>query len=159
MSDPVRWRIAIGSDDAGYVYKEALLADLESDPRVEVVHDVGVSEGDTTPYPNIGLAAAQAVSGGEVDRAVLICGTGIGMAISANKVKGVRATTVADSYSCERSVMSNNCQVLTLGQRVVGLELARRLVKEWLGYVFDPSSPSQAKVGAISAYEGTEADS
>lgn len=148
-----RWRIGVGSDDAGYEYKAALLADLDADPRVELVEDFGVGAGEQTSYPEIGLAVGEAVAAGRVDRAVLICGTGIGMAISANKVSGVRATTVHDSYSCERSVLSNDCQIIALGQRVVGIELARRLVREWLGYEFDPASPSNAKVGVISDYE------
>lgn len=148
-----RWRIGVGSDDAGYEYKAALLADLDADPRVELVEDFGVGAGEGTSYPEIGLAVGEAVAAGRVDRAVLICGTGIGMAISANKVSGVRATTVHDSYSCERSVLSNDCQIIALGQRVVGIELARRLVREWLGYEFDPASPSNAKVGVISDYE------
>ncbi|WP_115852028.1 ribose-5-phosphate isomerase [Thermasporomyces composti] len=147
------WRVAVGSDEAGYEYKEAIRQDLEKDPRVELVRDFGVKAGEVVAYPEVGLAVAEAVARGEVDRGVLVCGTGIGMAISANKVPGVRATTIQDSYSCERSVLSNNCQIITFGQRVIGLELARRLVHEWLGYVFDPSSPSQAKVGVITAYE------
>ncbi|GGM33549.1 D-erythrulose-4-phosphate isomerase 1 [Longimycelium tulufanense] len=148
-----RWRIAVGSDEAGYEYKNAIVRDLQQDPRVEVVEDFGVSNGEVTPYAEVGLAVAEAVASDQVDRAVLVCGTGIGMAISANKVPGVRATTVHDGYSCERSVLSNNCQIIALGQRVVGLELARRLVTEWLGYEFDPSSPSSSKVGVITAYE------
>lgn len=75
------------------------------------------------------------------------------MAISANKIRGVRAVTAHDSFSVERSVLSNNAQVLCMGERVVGLELARRLAKEWLGYVFDPTSASAEKVDAISQYE------
>ncbi|HZE39343.1 MAG TPA: ribose-5-phosphate isomerase [Stackebrandtia sp.] len=147
------WRIAVGADDAGFQYKEAIAADLTDDTRVSSVVDFGVERGETTPYASVGLAVAESVARGEADRAVLICGTGIGMAISANKVPGVRATTVSDSYSCERSVLSNDCQIITFGQRVVGLELARRLVREWLGYEFDPASPSNSKVGVISAYE------
>lgn len=151
-----RWRIGVGSDEAGYDYKAALLADLAADPRVDVVQDFGVGADETVAYPQIGLAVAEAVANGGLDRAVLICGTGIGMAISANKVPGVRATPVHDSYSCERSVLSNDCQIITLGQRVVGIELARRLVREWLGYEFDPASPSNAKVGVINDYERGE---
>lgn len=71
---------------------------------------------------------------------VLICGTGLGVAISANKVKGIRAVTAHDSFSVERAVLSNDSQVLCLGARVIGIELARRLAKEWLGYTFDPVS-------------------
>lgn len=74
---------------------------------------------------------------------MLICGTGLGVAISANKVKGIRAVTAHDSFSVERSILSNNAQILCLGARVIGVELARRLVKEWLGYTFDDVSPSR----------------
>lgn len=90
---------------------------------------------------------------GKCDRALLICGTGLGVAISANKIKGVRAVTAHDSFSVERAVLSNNAQVLCMGERVIGLELARRLAKEWLGYVFDTQSASAAKVDAITALE------
>lgn len=93
------------------------------------------------------------VADGRADRAILICGTGLGVAISANKVKGVRAVTAHEGYSVERSVLSNDAQVLCMGQRVIGIELARRLAEEWLGYEFDSSSASNAKVEALSAYE------
>jgi len=150
-----QYRIVIGADDAGFDYKTAILADLREDPRVAAVEDVGVFAEDlqAASYPQVAIVAAEKVAAGEADRAVLICGTGIGMAIAANKVEGVRATVAHDSFSVERSVLSNNCQVLALGQRVIGLQLARRLVREWLGYEFDASTPSNAKVCAISAYE------
>lgn len=146
-------RIVIGGDDAGFDYKEALRRDLEADERVESVVDVGVSETENTDYPHVAVDAARKVASGEADRALLICGTGLGVAISANKVPGIRAVTAHDSYSVERSVLSNNAQVLCMGQRVIGLELARRLAKEWLGYTFDTSSSSAAKVDAITGYE------
>ncbi|MGQ1797381.1 ribose-5-phosphate isomerase [Kocuria oceani] len=146
-------RIVIGGDDAGFDYKEALRRDLEADDRVESVVDVGVSKTENTDYPHVAVEAARKVAAGEADRALLICGTGLGVAISANKVPGIRAVTAHDSYSVERSVLSNNAQVLCMGQRVVGLELARRLAKEWIGYVFDPASASAAKVEAITEYE------
>ncbi|MEX5261361.1 ribose-5-phosphate isomerase [Kocuria sp. CPCC 205263] len=146
-------RIVIGGDDAGFDYKEALRRDLEADDRVESVVDVGVSETENTDYPHVAVEAARKVASGEADRALLICGTGLGVAISANKVPGIRAVTAHDSYSVERSVLSNNAQVLCMGQRVVGLELARRLAKEWLGYTFDTTSASAAKVEAITGYE------
>lgn len=147
------WRIVVGSDDAGLEYKNALRDLLEADARVDSVQDIGVGKGDRTAYPHIGVAAARKVAAGEADRALLICGTGLGVAISANKVRGIRAVTAHDSYSVERSVLSNNAQVLTMGQRVVGIELAKRLASEWLDYHFDPSSPSAQKVDAICAYE------
>lgn len=154
MSAP-KWKIAFGCDEAGVEYKNAILKDFQSDPRVESVVDVGVpTNADKTAYPHVAVTAARKVASGEVDRALLICGTGLGVAISANKVNGVRAVTAHDSYSVERSVLSNNAQVLCMGQRVVGLELARKLAKEWLGYVFDPNSSSAPKVAAICSYEG-----
>lgn len=97
--------------------------------------------------------AIHQVANGEADRAILICGTGLGVSIAANKVHGIRSVTAHDSFSVERSVLSNDAQVLCMGQRVVGIELARRLVKEWLGYRFDPNSASAEKVEIISMYE------
>jgi ribose 5-phosphate isomerase B len=101
----------------------------------------------------VAIAAGEKIRAGEADRAILVCGTGIGVAIAANKVPGIRATVAHDSFSVERSVLSNNCQILTLGQRVIGLQLARRLAREWLDYVFDPTSHSGPKVAEISEYE------
>lgn len=147
------WRVVVGSDDAGFEYKEAIRADLESSELVTEVIDVGVDAEGHTNYPKIATTAAEIVARGDADRAVLICGTGLGVAIAANKVRGVRAVTAHDSYSVERSVLSNNAQVLCMGQRVVGLELARRNVCEWLAYEFDETSASNQKVQEICAYE------
>jgi ribose 5-phosphate isomerase B len=146
-------RIVVGADEAGLQYKDILKADLEADPRVGEVVDVGVSEDENTAYPHVAVEAARRIAAGDADRALLVCGTGLGVAISANKVPGIRAVTAHDSFSVERSVLSNDAQVLCFGQRVVGIELARRLAKEWLGYVFDPTSASADKVAAIGAYE------
>ncbi|KUI63615.1 Putative ribose 5-phosphate isomerase [Cytospora mali] len=140
--------------DAGVTYKDTIKADLSKDPRVEHIEDVGsFAVDDKTAYPHRAAAAARMVADGRVDRALLICGTGLGVAITANKIKGVRAVTAHDSFSVERAVMSNNAQVLCMGERVIGLELARRLAKEWLGYVFDEKSASAQKVEAIKDLE------
>jgi ribose 5-phosphate isomerase B len=125
----VTFRIAIGSDSAGYAYKEALKQDLQADARVSEVIDVGVGAGGDTAYPHVAVEAARLVAAGRADRALLVC--------------------------VERAVMSNNAQVLAFGQRVVGLELARRLAHEWLGYEFDETSHSAANVAAICSYEPT----
>ena len=153
MPEPLR--IVVGSDDAGFDYKEILKRDLELADGVASVVDVGVDAEGHTPYPKVAVAAAELVAAGEADRALLICGTGLGVAIAANKVPGIRAATAHDSFSVERSVLSNDAQVLTMGQRVVGIELARRLVREWLTYRFDPTSSSAEKVAAIGEYETT----
>jgi ribose 5-phosphate isomerase B len=146
-------RIVVGSDEAGYEYKEALKGDLQGDGRVAEVTDVGVGADERTAYPHVAVAAARMIVEGKADRALLVCGTGLGVAISANKVAGVRAVTAHDSFSVERSVLSNNAQVLCFGQRVIGLELARRLAREWLGYEFDARSASAEKVAIIDDYE------
>ena len=113
---------------------------------------MSVSDADEhTAYPHVAIAAAELVAAGDADRALLVCGTGLGVAISANKVPGIRAVTAHDSFSVERSVLSNNAQVLTFGQRVIGLELARRLAREWLTYRFDETSASAEKVRALSS--------
>jgi len=146
--------IVIGSDSAGVSYKQKIYEDLSKDPRVTNVIDIGVPEtADQRAYPHIAVDAAKLVSSGKADRAILICGTGLGVAISANKVPGIRAVTAHDSFSVERAVLSNNAQVLCMGERVVGIELARRLAKEFLGYTFDPKSASAEKVQAIMDHE------
>jgi ribose 5-phosphate isomerase B len=117
------------------------------------VVDVGVGPDEHTAYPHVAVTAARMIADGHADRALLVCGTGLGVAISANKVPGVRAVTAHDSFSVERAVLSNDAQVLCFGQRVIGIELARRLAAEWLEYRFDPTSASADKVAAICGYE------
>jgi ribose 5-phosphate isomerase B len=150
-----QFRIVVGSDDAGFDYKEVIKADLAKDPRVASVVDVGVDADGHTAYPHVAVDAARLVANGEADRAILICGTGLGVAIAANKVPGIRAVTAHDSFSVERSILSNDAQVLCMGQRVVGVEVARRMAKEWLGHTFDRTSASAEKVNAICAYDGS----
>jgi ribose 5-phosphate isomerase B len=156
MTEPLR--IVVGSDDAGFDYKEILKQDLAGNDLVASVTDVGVDASAHTPYPSVAIAAAEMIARGEADRALLVCGTGLGVAISANKVAGIRAVTAHDSFSVERGVLSNNAQVLTFGQRVVGIELARRLAREWLTYTFDEASASADKVDVITAYEHSHFD-
>jgi ribose 5-phosphate isomerase B len=120
---------------------------------VSDVTDVGVEADDSTAYPHIAVRAARMIAEGKADRALLICGTGLGVAISANKVAGIRAVTAHDIYSVQRAILSNNAQVLCFGERVIGLELARTLAGEWLKLRFDPGSASAAKVDAITSYE------
>ncbi|GGH66023.1 ribose-5-phosphate isomerase [Rothia aerolata] len=147
-------RLIVGCDDAGLTYKTAIKEQLEADERVASVLDVGVGAEEHTPYPSVAIAAAEKIAAGEADRAILICGTGLGVAISANKVKGIRAVTAHDSFSVERSVLSNNAQILCMGERVIGKHLALRLAKEWIGYTFDEASASADKVKVLTDYEG-----
>ena len=134
-----RWRIVVGSDNAGVNYKNALKTILNVIHGSHQWTTSGVATpSDDTAYPHIAVAAARKIAAGEADRALLFCGTGLGVAIAANKVPGVRAVTAHDSYSVERSVLSNNAQVLAMGERVIGLELAKKLVDQWLDYRVRP---------------------
>jgi len=153
-SDLKPLRIVMACDEAGHDYKETIKSLLEKSPLVESVTDVGVnSSSDKTAYPHPAVQGAKLIAEGQADRGLFICGTGLGVAISANKVPGIRAVTAHDPFSVERSVLSNDAQVLCMGQRVVGIELAKKLVNDWLTYRFDPKSASAAKVQVINDYE------
>ncbi|KAJ5728760.1 Ribose/galactose isomerase [Penicillium malachiteum] len=147
-------RIVMACDEAGVPYKDALKAVLEKNPGVASIIDVGVnSSDDKTAYPHPAVEGAKLIKEGKADRGLFICGTGLGVAIAANKVPGIRAVTAHDPFSVERSILSNDAQVLCFGQRVIGVELAKKLAVDWLQYRFDPKSGSAAKVQAISDYE------
>jgi len=107
-----------------------------------------------TLYPDVGIAVAEAIAQGEHERGILLCGTGIGMAIAANKVRGIRAAQTHDTYSAERASRSNDAHIITLGARVVGVELAKAIVDSFVGSHFD-GGRSLAKVEAITTYENT----
>jgi len=135
--------IAIGCDEAAYDLKEIIktyLIELNQD-----VEDMGVYDKNPVLYPDIALKVATSVADGQYERGLLMCGTGLGMAITANKVPGIRAATCHDVYSAERSRKSNDCQILTMGARVVGVEVAKTVVKAWLESEFQGGG-STAKV-------------
>ena len=144
MSKPV----AIGSDEAGFVLKGQLIALLAEEGQQVV--DFGCHSQDPVDYPDVAFDVARAVAAGHHDRAILICGTGIGMAIAANKVPGVRAAQAHDPYSAERARKSNDAQVLALGARVIGPELAKSIVRAWLQAEF-AGGGSTRKVAKIKA--------
>ena len=147
-------RLGVGADDIGSSLKDYIAMRLAGDPRLTVLRDFNDHDLDAeSAYPVVAIRVAEAVAQGEIDRAILICGTGIGMCITANKVPGIRAAVVHDSYAAERSVLSNDCQIMTLGSRIIADVSAHRLVDEWLGYEFDPGSPSAAKLRIIEEYE------
>ena len=129
-------RVAIGSDDAGYALKEVIRQYLEE--RGVEMRDFGVPSASPsdTDYPDVARAVAEAVASGQEERAILVCGTGIGMAMTANKIPGVRAAQAYDVYSAERARKSNDAQVLALGARVIGSELAKSVVDAFLASDF-----------------------
>lgn len=141
-------KIAIGCDPNATDFKAALI------PYIESLGHQCVDYGSDDPvYANVAFAVGQDVAGAKCDRGVLICGTGIGVAIAANKVKGVYAANLGNIYQAQRAALSNNSNVVTFGAQVIGLELAKCLVKEYLSLSFDPASRSASKVERISAYE------
>jgi ribose 5-phosphate isomerase B len=127
-------RLAIGSDHLGYPLKEILRAHLAQQGCE--CDDLGAYDTEPVDYPDVAAALAQDVAEGKHDRGILICGTGIGMAIVANKVPGIRAAQVQDIYSAERAAKSNDAQIITLGALVTGPELAKKLVDAYLASEF-----------------------
>lgn len=128
-------RIAIGSDHGGYEYKEQIVSHLK-EKGYECV-DVGTYSTDSCDYPVIARAVTTKITTGEADRGILICGTGIGMSIVANKVKGIRAALCGDTFSARASRAHNNSNVLCLGERVIGINLAMDIVDIWLESMFE----------------------
>ena len=124
-------RIAIGCDEAAFKLKESIKT-LLVNKGIEVEDFGTYTEDEKVLYPDVAIAAAESIQMGKNDRGILICGTGIGMSITANKVPGIRAAVCHDSFSTERSRKSNDAQVMCLGARVIGEELAKQLVDLWL---------------------------
>jgi ribose 5-phosphate isomerase B len=143
-------RVAIGADEAAFDLKETLKAHLAAG-GVEVV-DYGAFDTSPVLYPDIAVKVAEAIAEGKHARGILMCGTGIGMAIAANKVPGIRAATCHDTYSAERARKSNDAQILTMGARVIGPELAKTIVDAWLKSEFEGGGSTQ-KVERIVEYE------
>ncbi|HEI8866629.1 ribose 5-phosphate isomerase B [Serratia sp. AKBS12] len=140
--------IAIGADDAAIELKNAIVAYLQQ--RDIAVTDYTRSRGaDDGIYPDIAFAVAQAIKAEQHQRGILLCGTGIGMSIVANKVAGIRAAQCHDTYSAQRARKSNDAQIITLGARVIGVELAKSIVDAWLDSEFEGggSAPKVAKIG------------
>ena len=143
-------KIAIAGDSAGKPLVDAIEAHLKG----KAEH--GVSNlSQSGFYADLSADVAKAVKAGTYDRAILCCGTGIGVCISANKVPGIRAALTHDTYSAERAAKSNNAQIITMGARVIGPELAKAIVGAWLAAEFDPKGSSAANVEAINRLDGS----
>jgi ribose 5-phosphate isomerase B len=150
-------RIVIGSDHIGYPLKQAI-----QDYLLELGHDVvdlGCPSAETAvDYPDIAVAVAKRIAAGEFTRGILVCGTGIGMAIAANKVPGVRAACCHDPYSAERARKSNDAQIITMGAQIVAPTLAFLLVDHWLASEF-AGGRSALKVAKLAALDERTHDS
>ncbi|MCT4778020.1 MULTISPECIES: ribose 5-phosphate isomerase B [Exiguobacterium] len=143
-------KIAIGADHGGFNLKKEIVGLLE-----ELGHeykDFGTHSADSIDYPDVAIPVAEAVAAGEFDRGILICGTGIGIGIAANKVKGIRAALVHDSFSAKATRQHNDSNIMTMGERVIGPGLALDLVATWLDTDFEGGRHSN-RVDKMSAYE------
>lgn len=127
-------KLIIGTDHLGLPLKNAIAEHLRA--KGHEVEDIGVHDDNPVDYPDVAVELAKRISKNEFERGILICGTGAGMAITANKVPGVRAVTVTDPYTAERAIASNNAQVITLGALVTGVNVAKMLVDIWLANEF-----------------------
>jgi len=143
-------KIAIGSDHLGLELKN-MIRDFLKDKEIEV-KDFGTMSKEPIDYPDIAKKVAKAVAKGDCERGILICGTGIGMVIAANKVRGIRAAVCHDLYSAERSRKSNNAQIMAIGALIIGSELAKKLVEVWLNSEFQ-GGRSERKVKKIMEIE------
>ena len=143
-------KLAIAGDSAGEGLSKLLADHLKG--RFEVSEISRTDAGPDAFYANLADRVASGVIAGEYDRAILVCGTGIGVCIAANKVPGIRAALCHDTYSAERASRSNDAQIITIGARVVGPELAKSIVAAWLNSTFD-GGRSQPKVDRINDYE------
>jgi ribose 5-phosphate isomerase B len=141
-------KVAIGCDPNAVDLKETLKNYLK-----ELGHDCEDYGSEDPVYANVAIRVAEAVSAGKHDRGILLCGTGIGMSIAANKVNGAYAALVADAYSAERARKSNNANIMTLGAFTTGVQLAKVLVRIWMESEYTPGGPSEPKVQRICAYE------
>ncbi|HWY46800.1 MAG TPA: ribose 5-phosphate isomerase B [Bryobacteraceae bacterium] len=144
-------RIVIGSDHAGFEMKGAITKHLH-DLRQEVV-DVGTTSTDPVDYPDFAEAVGKAVLDGRADRGVLICGSGVGASVAANKVRGIRAGLCHDSYSAHQGVEHDDMNVLVLGARVIGFALAQDLVSAYIGAKFTNEERHVRRLNKVKAIE------
>jgi len=146
-------KIVLGGDSAGVSLVKIIHEHLSKRSDLQVVDASAAPSGESERYATTTDRIASQVLDGTYDRGILICGTGIGVCISANKVPGIRAALTHDTYSAERAALSNNAQIITMGARVIGPELAKAIVDSYLAQTFDPASSSGPNVDAIDAMD------
>lgn len=145
-------KVVIAGDSAGEELARVLADHLTSRGH-DVTEESRVATGPEDFYANIADRVAMAVLEGRYERAILVCGTGIGVAMSANKVPGIRAAQCHDTYSAERAALSNDAQIVTMGARVIGPELAKSIAEAFLAKRFDPEGRSKGNVAAVNALD------
>jgi ribose 5-phosphate isomerase B len=143
--------VAVAADHAGYALKQELIPSLRS--LGHAVEDLGIHSPEPVDYPDVAEWVARAVLAGAVERGVLICGSGVGASVAANKVPGIRAGLCHDTYSAHQGVEHDDMNILVLGARVIGLELARELVRAFLEARFTHEERHERRLGKIKALE------
>jgi ribose 5-phosphate isomerase B len=146
-------KILFGADETARGVRDLVRAAVEQHGDAFV--DLSAGDPAHPDYPDVAWRVASALAAGEGDRGILVCGTGIGMSITANKVPGVRAALAHDAYSAERAIRSNNAQVLTMGALVIGPAVMTTIVETWLAATWDPATRSGPKVARITELEDT----
>ncbi|MCG8526495.1 MAG: RpiB/LacA/LacB family sugar-phosphate isomerase [Opitutales bacterium] len=141
-------KIAVGSDPNAVELKKSICNILTD-------HEVVDFGSDDPLYANVAVDVAKTVASGKFDRGILLCGTGLGVSLAANKVKGAYATPCTNVYSAERSILSNNANILTIGSLVTGSELAKKIVKTWISCIYESGGRSETKVQCIRDHEKT----
>jgi len=144
-------RLVIGGDSAGEGLAKLLVEHLSKKEGYTVVDMSHPEDGCSELYSQLSERVGTAILDGKFDRGILCCGTGIGVAMSANKIPGIRAAQTHDTYSAERAALSNNAHIITMGSRVIGPELAKAIAEAWLAQTFDPNSPSARNVAGVDA--------
>ena len=144
-------KIAVGADHAGFPLKASAIAELKS--LGHEVLDKGTDSTEAVDYPDYAQAVAEAVMRGDADRGLLLCGSGVGACVAANKVPGVRAATCHDTYSAHQGVEHDDANVLCLGARVVGENLALEIIRAWDGARFSEAERHKRRLGKVNAIE------
>lgn len=136
MPDPSSIRVAIGGDHAGFPLKQAVAERLG--PRVKSIVDCGTDSEASCDYPDFAIAVARELIAGNVDRGIVVCGSGVGVSVAANKIPGIRAAICHDTYSAHQGVEHDDMNVLCIGGRIIGSELAFEIVDAFLGARYEP---------------------
>lgn len=144
-------KIAMANDHGGYEYKLEIKAMLEE--MGHEVKDFGAYDTNAVDYPDVAIPAAKAVAAGEFDRGIFICGTGIGIGLAANKVKGIRCALLSDCFSAKATRDHNDTNCMSLGQRVIGIELAKQIVQIWIDTPFSGAEKHARRVAKVMALE------
>jgi len=142
-------KIAIGADHVGYELKQVIIAWLQE--KGHEVRDMGTHNSERCDYPLYGHKVAQEVVAHRADKGILICGTGVGISIAANKVPGIRAVVCSEPLSAQLSVQHNDANILSFGARIVGVEMAKSIIEHWLAAEFE-GGRHIARVNAIETY-------